>query len=244
MKIEDAYSLIEKTKEDYNQIADLFDISRQKNWPEFEYFKNFFNKGQKVLDFGCGNGRFYFLIKDKEIYYYGVDISEKLLSLAKERIKNGQFFLISSDLKIPFEDNFFDRIVCLATFHHIPSDFLRNKLISEFFRVLKPGGLLLLSVWDFYYGKNRKYLIKSFFQFFINRIFCLKPLLDFKDFFIPWKNQEGKIIAQRYFHAFSPKELKKLLEKNSFKILESKRVPHGSQKNFFNLIVISQKVNF
>ncbi len=241
MKKEDAYFLIEKTKEAYNKIAEDFYRTRQHNWPEFEYFKNFFREGQKVLDFGCGNGRFYFLIKDKNIDYYGLDLSENLLSFAKKNVKEGHFVLLPPDLKIPFEDDFFDIIVCLATFHHIPSKFLREQLLQEFFRVLKPGGLLILSVWDFYHGKNRKYLIKGIFEFLKNRIFRLKPSLDFKDTFVPWKNEKGEVLVYRYFHCFTKRELFKLFKKNKFKIKEITLLPHGKNKIFFNLVAIVQK---
>jgi len=245
MKIEDAYFLIEKTKKDYDFIFQEFDRTRKRIWPEFQYFKDFFVDGQKILDFGCGNGRFYFLIQDKNISYYGVDISEKLLFLAKENVKNGQFFLISKELDLPFSNNFFDIIVCLATFHHIPSFTLRMKLLKEFYRVLKPNGLLILSVWDFYHGKNKKYLFKFFFDWLKNKIqnkiFKKKPSLDWKDFFVPWKNQKGEVVINRYFHAFTLKELKNLIQKANFKIKESKILSHNEKRNFYNLVVISQK---
>ncbi|MGE4554777.1 MAG: methyltransferase domain-containing protein [Candidatus Paceibacterota bacterium] len=241
MKLEDAYLLIEKTKKDYDLIFKDFHRTRQKPWTEFNYFKDFFQEGQKVLDFGCGDGRFYWSIYEKKINYYGVDISENLLSLAKEQIKEAQFFSISQDLTLPFKDNFFDVIVCLAVFHHIPSNFLRRRLLKEFFRVLKPQGIIILSVWDFYHGKNRKHLVRGFFLWLKNKILRERPSFDFKDLFVPWRNQKGEIVVNRYFHAFTLKELKNLFRQENFKIKETKLLPHQGKKDFYNLVVIAQK---
>jgi ubiquinone/menaquinone biosynthesis C-methylase UbiE len=231
MNLQEAYSLIEQTKKTYNLIAPHFHQTRQKPWPELESLKDLFFQGQSVLDFGCGNGRFYSLIKDKNINYYGVDISEKLINLAQKQVPQGKFKIVNSDLKLSYQDNFFDNLVCIATLHHIPSEKLRRKGVLEFKRVLKNNGTLILTVWDFYHGNNTKYL----------NLVSQNKKLEKGDLFIPWKDNSGKTLAQRYFHAFTIEELKTLISNTGFKIQESKLISHNNKKKYFNILLIAKK---
>ena len=76
-----------KTYVDYNTIAERFSRARQDVWPEFDFlFKN--AKG-KVLDLGCGNGRFYEKLKHTD--YTGLDISDKLIEIAQKKYGKEKF---------------------------------------------------------------------------------------------------------------------------------------------------------
>lgn len=225
MNLEEAYSLIKQTKEAYNLIAPHFDQTRKRLWPELEDLKDLFSQNQNVLDFGCGNGRFYSLIKDKNIDYYGADISEKLIDLAQKQVPQGKFTVLDHTLKLPYEDSFFDNLVCIATLHHIPSEELRQKIILEFKRVLKNNGTLILTVWDFHHGKNLEYLNSQ----------------SEGDLFIPWKDNDGKILAQRYFHAFTMEGLETLISKSGFKIKDLKLISHNNKQEYFNILLIAKK---
>jgi ubiquinone/menaquinone biosynthesis C-methylase UbiE len=83
------------------------------------------------------------MYKDRENNFdlYGVDISEKLLDVAKQ---NGiKTFLCDLDKeKLPFEDNYFDILITGETIEHIVNS---NFFLSEINRVLKPKGILILS---------------------------------------------------------------------------------------------------
>lgn len=97
----------------------------------------------KLLDIGCGTG---FLIdglsKKKDAEYYGLDLSEGMLEQAKKKnIRNAVFIQGTCDA-LPYEDNSFDIVTCIQSFHHYPD---REKAMSEALRVLKPGGIYLLS---------------------------------------------------------------------------------------------------
>ncbi len=241
MKEKEASLVIKKVKESYNLIAQHFDLTRQENWPELKELLSSFKKGDRVLDFGCGNGRFYELIKDFEIEYFGVDISEQLLEIAKNRVPSGKFYLIKEDLSLPFSDQFFDIIVCIASLHHIPSFNLQLKVVKELYRVLKKDGFVISTVWDFYKGRNKKHLLKSFFIRLKDKIFLKNLKYSFKDIFIPWKNDKGEILAERYFYAFHMKDLKRLFRKAGFKVLALKRVSHGRSTKFSNILIIAKK---
>lgn len=229
--------LLKKTKEDYNLIAEDFSSKREVAWEEFNFLKDWMFAGEKFLDLGCGNGRFIELFKEQNIEYFGVDNSERLIKIAKERYPQETFQTVDA-LNLPFPDNFFDKVLCVAVLHHIPSDEYRIRFLSEAKRVLKPGGALILTVWHLWQKK-------SAWGFLLRNIFLKlagKSKLDFFDVFVPWKNSQGEIRAQRYFHCFTRKELQKLAENVGLKIRKVNLFPMSGGHS--NLLLIAEKRKF
>ena len=96
--------------------------------------------GNKILDAGCGTGS---LVKklNKFGQVWGIDTSEEALRFAKKNgIKN---ISKASVTKIPFKDNYFDIITSIDVLYHqqVKDD---QKALREFFRILKPGGILII----------------------------------------------------------------------------------------------------
>ncbi|MES0342364.1 MAG: methyltransferase domain-containing protein, partial [Candidatus Humimicrobiaceae bacterium] len=102
------------------------------------------NEGEVVLDLGCGAGLdLYFYAKSagKNGKVYGLDISTDMLEKAKTNIKsvgidNVEFICGSSD-DLPFENDFFDVVASNGIYNLSPD---KRKVMSEVYRVLKPGG--------------------------------------------------------------------------------------------------------
>ena len=96
-----------------------------------------------LLDIGCGTGYLIdMLAKDKNAKYTGLDLSPEMLKEAnKKKIKNAVFIEGKSD-ELPFEDNTFDIVTCSQSFHHYPET---DNPLKEALRVLKPGGLYIIS---------------------------------------------------------------------------------------------------
>ena len=202
--------LLKKTKEDYDLIAEDFSRTREKTWEEVEFlFKDYLTKGDKILDLGCGNGRYYRAAKETGADYIGVDNSDKLIKLAQGKYP-GVEFQTADAFNLPFPDNYFDKVYSIAVLHHIPSKEFRSQFLQESKRVLKQGGLLILTVWKFY---NKKEIFLSF-KYTILKLLG-KSKLDFKDILEPW----GKTL-ERYYHWFSKRELKNLVKREGFKIKE------------------------
>jgi ubiquinone/menaquinone biosynthesis C-methylase UbiE len=109
------------------------------------YPKKFF----KALDFGCGVGRLTRALSKKFEESIGVDISKKMLSLARDMNKeftNCKFELNEeSNLKI-FDNDYFDLIYSVIVLQHISNPEITKSYISEFVRVLSKGGLLVFQV--------------------------------------------------------------------------------------------------
>lgn len=221
MKEKTANKLLKKVEEDYEKIASEFDQTRKFLWPEFDYFKKYIKKGQKVLDVGCGNGRLFELFSDVD--YTGIDNNKIFVDIAQKNYSSAKFV---RDNLIKFKSPYqADLIFSIAAFHHIPSVVLRKKSVQNLHANLVDEGVLILTVWNLFQRKYIKYIIKSIFKF----IFSLGKY-DWNDTFIPW----GKTGIQRYYHAFTPKELQKLFKNNGFEILEMFYTRKGKKVSFLN----------
>jgi tRNA (uracil-5-)-methyltransferase TRM9 len=229
MDLDFAKSILEKTKENYNLIAKEFSATRREIWEELKFLFKDLKEGEKVLDLGCGNGRWYKVFKEKKVDYFGLDNSEKLIEIAKENFPDAKFF-VGDALNLPFQDDFFDKVYSIALLHHIPSEDFRIKVLKEAKRVLKPGGILILTCWRIHRLREILALLKYTLLKIIGR-----SKLDFKDFFVPW----GKKML-RYYHFFTQRELENLVKKVGFEILESGVVKNkrGNRQNYY---IISQK---
>jgi len=169
MNLEIAKKLLEKTKKDYESIAEEFAFTRLEPWKEMEQFAEFIKGGDVVLDLGCGNGRLLTVLGNKPITYIGVDNSEKLIELARKRWSENEKrkFLVGDALDLSFLKNVtlnivegFDVVFCLAMLHHIPGKELRLKVLKEIKQVLKDKGLLIITNWDLYQLRYLPYIIK------------------------------------------------------------------------------------
>lgn len=106
------------------------------------YFRRHIAKNVSILDAGCGTGEnMVFLQSLGYTSITGIDLSEDSILLCKKRgIKNIHKGSISS---LDFKDNSFDVIYSLDVLGLIPEKD-RHKTIQEFYRVLKPGGWLIM----------------------------------------------------------------------------------------------------
>ena len=74
------------------------------------------------------------------------DVSADMLNVAKERLKDANIDWRMIDAQdLPFDDNSLDLIVCCFGYMFVPD---QPKAFAEAFRVLRPGGMLLLTTWD------------------------------------------------------------------------------------------------
>lgn len=104
-----------------------------------------------VLDFGCGSLTLTLLAKQKqpEAEFTGVDVDEKILSIAKKKLgtANGKVRIDKYDgIVLPYKDSTFDRVITSLVFHHLTSEQKENSF-KEIKRVLKPGAELHIADW-------------------------------------------------------------------------------------------------
>lgn len=210
-----------------------FAKSRKGFWSDLDFLISYCQTDFRVLDLGCGSGRLYSVLEEKNINYLGVDFSQKLIDQAVLENPEGNFKLadvlnLSQDLKD------FDLIYSLAVWHHIPSYKLRLKFLLEAKRVLKKGGLLILTVWGLrYIDIGKKYL----FNYGLKRFFGLSSL-DSGDILYPFKDSNGKVLINRYLHLFSLKELINLAQEAQFQIIDSGFTQNekGQKRNIYAIL--------
>lgn len=101
-------------------------------------------KGDKILDLGCGTGYYLFLLSNLpvDLILVGLDNDHKALSEAKENLNKKIKFIISDSHQLPFLDKTFDKVVASEVLEHLDND---QKALGEIFRILKPGGKLVIS---------------------------------------------------------------------------------------------------
>ena len=95
-----------------------------------------------VLDLGCGRGEWLELLKEKSIRAHGVDLDEDMLSECTKLHLDYTHGDVMDFIKKQ-ADASWNVITSFHLIEHLPFDYLKE-LVCECFRVLKPGGLLIL----------------------------------------------------------------------------------------------------
>lgn len=118
--------------------------------------------GKKMLEVGCGNGDFSnYLSIERNADILGLDFSKESIAIANEKKKkfnaSGSDFMVGDAQNINLPDNSYDIIVSCECLEHIPEP---QKMVSEIYRLLKPGGLVVLTTENYFnaYLYYRTYL--------------------------------------------------------------------------------------
>jgi SAM-dependent methyltransferase len=99
--------------------------------------------GDRVLDLGCGAGRFVAALRDAGADPVGVEIAEAALERARANAPGADLRLLEPDGSLPLEHASVDLVWCSEVLEHVADT---EHLLLEARRVLKPGGRLLVTV--------------------------------------------------------------------------------------------------
>lgn len=195
---------INNVKNIYSIIANKFDITRKnKIWKNVDIFlKSNINKNKplKLLDYGCGNGKYipYFM---NYFDYHALDNCSEFINMINKRYPNIKTSLCDV-CQNNYKDNYFDIIISIAVIHHLSTEDKRITMLKEISRILKSNGKCLITAWT----SDVDYGIKSL-QPFKKSI----KLNDNNDYLIPWNNNND--IFYRYYHLFNVNEFNELIDK-------------------------------
>ena len=221
-------------EETWDTIAKSFHKTRKTPWQPVIDFINDLSIDSVVGDFGCGNGRHIFEISRSGRKAIGIDISKRLLQIIQHKKTNQPINLIHGNVvNLPLKNNSLTAIVFIASLHNIPKQKQRIKSLIEAFRVLKPGGQMLLSVWN----QNHKHIDTVYDN--ISKLDIDKKILEPGDVFIFWT--QDKLKVPRYYHLYTENEIKKEVRTAGFQIQSFKELKIASNKSPDNYFLTLQK---
>ena len=186
----------------YNEIAKEFANTRTYQWSWITEYVNEIkssNKELTLLDIGCGSGRNIEAYSDDLVKIKGIDLSQEFVYMCK---KQNMDVVLGNMIRMPFESNLFDHVMCIASFHHLETEDERKMALNEIWRILKQNGTALVSIWSKTQPKKTKRVFENY-----------------GDIMVPWRSTTGKEY-QRYYYIFKLDEIILLIEKAGFTIEE------------------------
>lgn len=136
---------ITKTKKHFEESAEYYDESFDGKFvkPMYSHILKRLReeKTARILDVGCGTGNVLMELVNGNRELYGIDLSENMVNIARERLKENAAVVTADAGKLPFENDTFDILLCNASFHHYPRP---EAVLEEMRRVLRTEGVLLM----------------------------------------------------------------------------------------------------
>lgn len=211
MKKKDIDKILCELEAGYDMMAEKFSSTRTHFWKDLNFIADEIRIGDRVLDFGCGNGRLIEILGGKGICYVGVDVSSRLIEKAKKKYPENshKFLKISSQDSLPFDDDYFNKIISVAVFHHFPDEYALDRAL-ELYRVAKPGAALVVTIWNIRQEEHEQ------------------------ETYIPFRNNDEKQVFMRYHRVYSMAELEKIFLETGWKKVAVKA--HGN-----NIILTARK---
>ncbi|TSC88395.1 MAG: group 1 glycosyl transferase [Microgenomates group bacterium Gr01-1014_16] len=160
--------------------------------------------GEKIIDIGCGDGYYLHLLSNlgiKNLHLSGTDYDIKGLEKAKLNLHGKKIPIYRGNLmhKLPFKKSEFNKAVMSEVAEHLPDDV---KGLKEVFRILKPGGVLCLTV------PNANYpMLWDPLNWFLERLFGVHIK---SGFFAGLWNQHIRL--------YNPEQIKQVVQQAGFRI--------------------------
>ncbi len=139
-------NLTEKNRKFFNKIAGYYDYGILKAWLnrilKRVLMETKISDDSKILDVGCGTGNLLKMLENenKTLKLYGIDISSKMLKIAKNKLKNKAELNLVAVEKIKYK-NKFNYIFSTEAFHHYEN---QNNAMENLYRALRKGGKLII----------------------------------------------------------------------------------------------------
>ncbi len=168
--------------------------------------------GDSILDAGCGDGFYLHLLSELgKFKLTGIDFDKNALASAKNNLSGitGITIFHGSVMDLPFKSNSFNKVILTEVAEHLPDDL---KGLKEIYRVLKPGGILVVTV------PNHNY---PFLWDPVNKVLELTTGKHIKSGF--WAG-----LWNQHIRLYYPDEIISKIKKAGFKIEKSENVTHYS----------------
>lgn len=230
------YELIEA----YRKISPKYTSLKTKPWKDFLQFMMQISQSYTIptsgimLDIGTGNCRNLLFFEDQKWEHIGIDISFELLHNAIT-LEENKIYRVNSDMKfLSLINNFADLALCIATLHH-----LRNKndvveVLRSIRSTLKKNNYLIVSCWRRWKKGSRRKMLKE--VIFYPHKKLRNRLWRHGDIYLPWFDNNRKIVAERYYHLFTKRELVNIVQRSGFEIVNLSKL--GGVKGDDNIFLL------
>ena len=217
----------------YNTTAAHFDRTRARPWAGWERLLPYLQKlpaPLRVLDVGCGNGRFGVFLAERlgaeNIRYHGVDSAPELLARAREALANVPAQFEERDvLEDPLPSGEYVLVALFGVLHHIPSATRRRECLRQLAAHVAPNGYLVLTAWCFYEFERFRRRVQPWPQGLAR---------EKHDYLLDW--QRGAH-AVRYCHYVDEAEHADLLAATGLEVLETFRADgHNGALNRYSIL--------
>jgi SAM-dependent methyltransferase len=220
----------------YTAHAEEFLATRAAPWPGWSRLLPHLRAIQprtvplRILDVGCGNGRLGAWLDEnleQSHRYTGLDRSLALLALAppgRPRLAPGRFLadIVRSGGRLPCRTATAEAVLALAFLHHVPSLELRRSLIGDLLRVLRPGGILALSFWQFAAEERFQRRMVPWRDLDSRSELTVQTSeLEDGDHLLAWGEHGASSASIRYCHYTSAEEADRLLDDRPAELVES-----------------------
>lgn len=145
-KSELVHDVFQNVSTKYDRLNDIISFNQHKSWRKYTMKQMKVKKGAKALDVCCGTGDWTIQMSQavgSQGHVTGLDFSENMLSVAHKKTDHiANIDLIHGNaMDLPFEDNTFDYTTIGFGLRNLPD---YKKGLEEMYRVLKPGGMIVV----------------------------------------------------------------------------------------------------
>lgn len=236
MDAKTAERMIALNRQFYAEFARSFSETRPAERANVTPLLPYLPDGTRVLDIGCGNGRIAerLDIMHRRLDYVGVDFTPALLAAARARSYRSlraefrEADVTQSGWEAAVRDQApFGAVLMTAVLHHMPGRPLRLSLLCAVRGLVAPGGVLIMSNWQFDRVERLRRKIAPW------SVVGVDPAaMDEGDALVDWRR--GGAVGYRYCHLLAPTEIRQLADESGFRVADQFTADGGM--NLFSVL--------
>ncbi len=142
--------ILESAPQRYDRGIEILSLGQSKT-VQRDIVDNYINRGDRVLEIGCGTGTLAISCAEKGAYVVGIDVSPQMLAIANRKLRERKLTekvqlqeLGAIEIDKAFSDETFEKITSTLVFSELYPD-ERKYVLKQAYRILKPGGLIVIA---------------------------------------------------------------------------------------------------